>query len=161
MSAYVVSPAFRELVADIGRLKTGLAAVRYCVLVYGDTVTVRDYAGEADYSEEVGETFARFRQDAAKDYLVRFPENANMNHIEAHILDLVAKLNPEVFGFLVQFVARASGFPRSGDRPLRAGGPLLHRRTPRIYRRHPLGWPAVLLSRGFGGHQAGVRPRRV
>ena len=110
MSAYVASTAFRELLADTGRLTAGLAAVRYCVLVNGDAVTVRDYAGEADYSEEVGETFARFRQDAAKDYLVSFHEDANMNQIEARILDLVAKLNREVFGLLAEFVARHRDF---------------------------------------------------
>jgi DNA mismatch repair protein MutS len=110
MSAYVAAAAFRELVADTARLTAGLAAVRYCVLVHGDAVTVRDYAGETDYSEEVGETFARFRQDAARDYLVRFHGDANMNHIEAQILGLVARLNPEVFGFLAAFATRHRDF---------------------------------------------------
>jgi DNA mismatch repair ATPase MutS len=48
-------------------------------------------------SEEVEQTFAKFKQGAVKDYRVRFREHAECNHVEAQILDLVAKLHPETF----------------------------------------------------------------
>ena len=38
----------------------------------GDRVEVTRYAGEADYSAVVLKTFERFKQGAAKDYLIRY-----------------------------------------------------------------------------------------
>ena len=52
-------------------MKQALGAIRYRVRIQGPRVTVTRYAGDADYSEEVLETFARFQQGAVKSYLVR------------------------------------------------------------------------------------------
>jgi len=54
----------------------------------------------------VEETFAKFEQGAVKSYLVRLPNSADMNHVEAQILDRVARLNPDVFGTLARYVRR-------------------------------------------------------
>ena len=64
------------------------------------------YDGEPDMSEEIEHAFAKFKQGAVKDYRVRFPEWADMNHVEAQILDLVARLHPETFSQLEQFCTR-------------------------------------------------------
>ena len=64
------------------------------------------YAGEADYGAEVEETFARFRQGAVRSYLARLPDYAEMDHVEAKILDGVAHLHPEVFRARADFCVR-------------------------------------------------------
>jgi hypothetical protein len=46
---------------------------------------VSRYAGEADYSAAVLDTFERFKQGAAKDYLIRYRVQPGMNHIAAQI----------------------------------------------------------------------------
>ena len=113
-AAYVAdqaaSSAVSRLREDGDKAKALLAAIRYCVAIRGDSVTVRAYAEEADYSEAVGRTFARFRQDAVKDYQVAFRDDPAMNSVEERILDLLARLNPEAFTFLEHYATDHRGF---------------------------------------------------
>lgn len=106
LSAYVSSDSFGSLAAEARKLQDDLAAVRYCVHIQGSRITVSGYGGESDYSADVAETFARFRQGNVKDYRVALPDPRDMNHVEAHVLDFVARLNPEVFEALDQYCAR-------------------------------------------------------
>jgi DNA mismatch repair ATPase MutS len=94
---------FTSLVRQTGDLLEGLAGVRYCVHLRGNRVRVSKYGGEGDYSADVLETFAKFQQGAVKDHRVKLPQWADMNHVEAQILGLVAQLHPEVFGALERF----------------------------------------------------------
>ena len=110
LADYAASERFSVLQADTQRVKAALATVQYCVLIKGDLVKVRSYEGEVDYSVEVEDTFARFKQGAVKDYRLKLAYGASMNHTEAQILDLVAKLNPDVFASLDTFVAQHSAF---------------------------------------------------
>lgn len=52
------------------------------------------------------ETFAKFKQGAVTSYLVRLPDSADMNNVEAQILDRIARLNPDVFGALAGYCGR-------------------------------------------------------
>lgn len=45
-----------------------------------------------------------------KDYLIKFPEFTGMGHVEAQIVELVAKLNPEIFLFFDQYCAKYHNF---------------------------------------------------
>ena len=72
-------------------------------LIRGSGFTVRKYEGETDYSAEVEETFAKFKQGAVNDYKVKFSTNLDMNHIEAKIVEFVAKLHPELFAAWTHF----------------------------------------------------------
>ena len=82
----------------------------YCVQIKGNGFAVRKYRGESDYSAEVEATFEKFKQGAVRDYRVKFTTSDEMNHIEAKILEFVAKLHPEIFGALDDFCARHSDF---------------------------------------------------
>lgn len=106
LRAYAGSDSFASLAAETRELKESLSKVRYSLYIRGSRVTVGRYGGEADYSAEVEEVFAKFKQGAVKDYRVRFPEPADMNHVEAQVLDLVARSHPEVFGALDEYCAR-------------------------------------------------------
>jgi DNA mismatch repair protein MutS len=106
LNAYSASSDFTSLVAETRQLLHNLADVQYCVHIQGNRVTVSPYADETDYSAEVEATFAKFKQGAAKDYRVKFSDWPEMNHVEAQILDLVARLNPGVFQELDEFSAR-------------------------------------------------------
>ncbi|MBE2201326.1 MAG: DNA mismatch repair protein MutS [Anaerolinea sp.] len=107
---YAGSAAFTSLLAETKQVKEALAAITYCIIIKDNTVKVRRYEGESDYSIEVQETFAKFKQGAVKDYRVKLADGSGMNHIEAHILELVAKLHPETFANLEQFCARHNHF---------------------------------------------------
>ena len=47
---------------------------------------------------DVEETFHRFQQGAVKDYNAKFNEFPQMNHVEAAVMDRVARLYSELFG---------------------------------------------------------------
>jgi DNA mismatch repair protein MutS len=103
LAAYTASDAFRTLLADAERLSADLSAIRYTMHIKGRTVSVRRYDGEADYSLAVERTFEKFRRGAARSYLARFPETGSLNHVEAQVLEGVARLNPAVFQALDAF----------------------------------------------------------
>lgn len=106
LSGYTESDGFTSLAAEMQALKGALAGVKYSVHLRGSRVTVSQHGGEADYSAEVEEIFAKFKQGAVKDYRVKFRGEADMNHVEARILELVARLHPEVFLTLDEYCVR-------------------------------------------------------
>ena len=106
LAAYSSSAGFLALAAEAQKVHNDLAGVRYCVHIVGNRATVSKYQGDPDYSTEVEETFARFQQGAVKDYRVKVPNWPDMNHIEAQVLELVARLYPDVFLALSQYCAR-------------------------------------------------------
>jgi len=110
LADYTRSEAFTGLTADITRVTRALDEVRYCVLIKGNRVRVTRYEGEADYSAEVQRTFAKFAERTVKDYRVGFRGHAEMDHVEARIVDLVARLYPEAFQALDDFCAGHSGY---------------------------------------------------
>jgi hypothetical protein len=107
---YAASVAFRDLLAEIAKLKSDLSAITYCLLIKDGGVAVRPYDGESDYSAAVEDIFERFRHDAVDEYRVEVPRWDGMNHIEAQIQDRVALLHPETFGALDAFFAAHAGF---------------------------------------------------
>lgn len=100
LSNYVQTSAFADMAQETHDVRRALADVVYSVHVSGFRVTVRRHDAEADYSREVQKTFERFEQGEVKDYRVTFREQIDMNHVEASILELVARLFPEEFGAL-------------------------------------------------------------
>ena len=106
LAGYAGSERFTSLAAETQALKDALARIRYAVRIQGARVTVSRYEGEPDYGAEVEETFAKFKQGAVKSYLVRLPEYAEMDQVEARIIGLVARLHPDVFGTLDRYCAR-------------------------------------------------------
>ncbi|GAB4504846.1 MAG: DNA mismatch repair protein MutS [Anaerolineales bacterium] len=105
VTEYTQSPAFQALQKEAQKVKHGLSSVRYCIIIQEGRFSVRKYEGEPDYSVEVLQTFEKFKQGAAKNYLSDLYQGAGMNHIEGKILEFVALLYPKPFAALDQFCA--------------------------------------------------------
>ncbi len=110
VAGYVQSNEFKALVTETQNIKEDLSSVRYCLLIKDNCIKVRGYESETDYSADVQETFARFKMGTGKYYGVTFASRTEMNHIEAGILDLVAKLYPDVFQKLDNFYTDNGNF---------------------------------------------------
>jgi DNA mismatch repair ATPase MutS len=111
LSSYAAGTDFVSLRDEARRITTALSKIRYGIVIRDSSFTVQNFHDEADYSAEVETTFAKFKQGVANDYLAKFndaPED--MNHIEAKILEFVARLNPEPFSHLLDYCARRAGF---------------------------------------------------
>ena len=110
LDTYVQSEGFRIMLADARKLREDLAGIRVTLLIDGPRVKVRRYNSENDHVSEVERTFAKFRHDAQKSYLVEFQTWGNLNHVDAMVLECVARLFPEIFSRLDDFCDRNSGF---------------------------------------------------
>jgi DNA mismatch repair protein MutS len=106
LAGYATSKDFTSLAADTQAVKEALASVRYALRINGAKVTVSRYEGEADYSAEVEQAFAKFEQGAVDSYLVKLPDYTDMDHVEAQILERVAKLHPDPLRMLADYCAR-------------------------------------------------------
>jgi DNA mismatch repair protein MutS len=105
LARYAGGERFASLVSATRQVREALAQVHYCVNVKGGRVAVAKYESEADYSAEVLATFQRFKQGAVNDYRATFREPTEMNHVEASVLQLVARHYPAEFGLLDEFCA--------------------------------------------------------
>lgn len=106
LSRYVGSDDFTGLADRTRELLARLAEIRYCIHIRGARVRVSKFEGEANYGADVERTFAKFKQGAVKNYRVGFPAAVHMDHVEAQVLERVAKLYPETFAELDEFCAR-------------------------------------------------------
>lgn len=169
LTAYTASDAFTSLVSQTGQLYRDLATVSYSIHIKGNRVRVSKYEDEPDYSAEVEKTFTKFKQGAVQDYLVDFRDWPAMNHVEARVLDLVARLYPDVFAELAPLSADLAQDLELGTlwNAMAAGRPVPVRRVPagdpqRAHRpghdRLPAGRAGRLPSQPGGG-PGPVRPR--
>jgi DNA mismatch repair protein MutS len=110
LNAYAGSERFIQLLADITALQAELATVEYSVLIDGRRVRVSRHASEIDYSQVIEAMFSKFRQGATKDYTVDLALGAGMSHVEAHILEFVARLYPGTFAALDRFSTQHGHF---------------------------------------------------
>ncbi len=97
LDGYVASAPFGAMDAGVTRALAELDSIDYSVVVDGGTLRVLRYAQEDDYSRVIEASFEKFRQGEARDHRVEFREFADMNHIEAKVLEFVALLNPGAF----------------------------------------------------------------
>ncbi len=110
LESYAGSEAFERLEAETTECKDALAGVSYCVQIDGGRVTVRRWAGEADYSEDIQAVFERFRQGAVRSYLIDYRVWPGMTRVGEQILGLVSRLFPDEFALLGAHFERHGGF---------------------------------------------------
>ena len=106
LAGYRASPEFLRLVADTAERRAELDGVRYRLRIHGGRVVVSRYDAEPDYGAEVVAAFEKFRQGATNEYPFDFMRSQAMNHVEAAILDRVARLYPGIFAALDEYCAR-------------------------------------------------------
>jgi len=107
---YAESPSFKSLLLATRQLIDELGSVKYCLLIKDNSIRVRKYESETDYSAEVEATFEKFKQGAVNDYLAEYPDSFGMNHVEAGVLDLVAKLFPDIFSRLDDYCTQNANY---------------------------------------------------
>lgn len=110
LAAYVASDAFRQLAEEAQAVNDKLSTLRYRMRIEGDRIMVSRYRDEPDYGAEVLQAFAKFQQAEGSDYEFEFSSRAELNHVEAAVLDLVAELYPAEFGRLLRFTERHAEF---------------------------------------------------
>ncbi len=114
ITAYTNSTYFIDLKQESTKVKSHLAAIQYNVKIKDNWVGVRKFNAEMDYSQEIEKTFEKFKQDDVKNYRIDLVVASGMNHVEAKILECVAKLFPDTFKELDEFCAHFHNFLDEG-----------------------------------------------
>ncbi len=110
LRAYTHSGPFTSLRADTQQLKTALSRIAYGLHIEGGCITVSRPGSESDYAAEVVRTFEKFKRGAIKEYRFEFPSSPDLNHVEAAVLERVARLYPDVFASLDRYCQRHREF---------------------------------------------------
>lgn len=112
LGGYQDSAEFRALRDRARELLDRLDAVRYDLLLRGDTVTIGPpHPGpDNDFSARIRATFARFRTGPEPDPVTEPPPERGLDEVEATVLDLVVRLAPGLFADLDRFHARHADF---------------------------------------------------
>jgi hypothetical protein len=110
LKTYLGSDAFLGLRHDVDAVASGLQKVRYTLLNGGGWITVAPYLDESDYEAEIEDDFRRFQQGDVAKFKFKFTDYAAMNHIEAAIVDRLARIYPDAFAALDDFGLRHDGF---------------------------------------------------
>lgn len=109
LSSYVNSSDYTILHKNVVEITSSLDTVKYTLHIKYNNVKVTKYNGEADYSEEIKSFFQKFQQGNVPVYQFKY-RNRDMNHIEAAIIDRVAKLYPDIFERLHNFAIQNQNF---------------------------------------------------
>lgn len=107
---YTSSDDYKSLLNETKKLKTDLSTVKYWLIIKDNSITVRKYGSEIDYSADVEKTFEKFKQGVVKDYKAEFSNQVEMNHVEAKILDFVAQLYSDIFLNLDNYCAKNTSY---------------------------------------------------
>lgn len=110
LNNYAQSHRFTSLLTETKKIKTDLTTVQYCLLIKGNSIKVRKYESEIDYSSDIEKTFEKFKQVAGQNYRAKLPTGTGMNHVEAQIIDFVAKLHPDTFLNLDNYSAKNGNY---------------------------------------------------
>ena len=107
LHGYVEGEAFGALHREVTSLAADLAAVVFDVHVFGGGFRVERHSGDPDYGAEVETLFAKFRQSEGGRARAAVREASDMNHVEAKVLEFVARLHPTLFDRLATCAAAA------------------------------------------------------
>ena len=110
LAAYTASGEFSDLRRDTRRVEADLRAIAYEVHISGRRVRISRGEEESDYADEVRQAFIRFGPAVARAPRFLATASSDMNHVDAAILDYVARLNPEVFASLARYAERHGDF---------------------------------------------------
>jgi DNA mismatch repair protein MutS len=110
LDLHVESAGHRALRESADTLQARLSGIDYRVRILGDRVYVGYPKDEIAYTPEIDATFERFRHGEVDDHRMKVPRGPGLDHVEAQILSLVARLYPAEFRALAAFLDRWSDF---------------------------------------------------
>ncbi|MFI7190101.1 DNA mismatch repair protein MutS [Nocardia nova] len=103
LGEFVADERFTELCDHAGNVADQLYSLTYCLDIHGTRIRVSRFEGEKNYETDVRACFAKFEETGTPRPTYDFHSRADLNHVEARILDLVARLHPDQFTALAEF----------------------------------------------------------
>lgn len=110
LQQYIESPEFTSLHAEALRIKNSLTALTFCINIFQGGFSVKKFHNETTISHDIVETFSKFREDDPKDYRTHIFFGRTLSHIDAKILEFVARFYPKPFQDLHSFYFQHQSF---------------------------------------------------
>jgi DNA mismatch repair protein MutS len=107
---YLGSQEFALLESETRQLLDALGEIRYLLHLKGNRVRVGRYEHEPDFGAEINATFEKFGDPSEKRQEWNIRDWPELNHVEAQILDRLAKLHPELFASAADYYERRRSF---------------------------------------------------
>lgn len=101
---------FKSLSDAVNGLRVQFDAVHYCMLIRKNTVRVKKYQDEEDFSAVITETFRKFQQKKKRLTGRRLSEKPYADHVETGVLNCLSGLYPREFEALSDFTRSFSHF---------------------------------------------------
>ncbi len=101
---HLAGTGFREFARETSSLRHDLNEVTYSLFVRGSRITVAPFRRATEVRTYAAQLFDRFRSGDVTDPPVHYRErDPEMNHIEAQILEIVVRFQPELFARLSRY----------------------------------------------------------
>ncbi len=101
--SHVNSNKFKSTSNEAHEIKNKLSTLKYELTIENSKITVRKDHGRKNYNEEIYDAFGKFRNNwKSSENLQRF-NDMSMNHVEAAVLALIARIYPDEFLDLTSF----------------------------------------------------------
>ena len=110
LKQYHQSKTFKSFNQEALDTKSKLKSIQYNVIIKDLSVWVRKFDSEQDYNPIVKDFFSKFDHSEVKDFRVDLEITSGMNHVEAKILNFVAKIFQKEFDQLTQFSEKYQTF---------------------------------------------------
>lgn len=110
LDTYLAGQPFLALEAASKRLASALGALRYVVRVRGDRVNVQPFTGESEATPVIEGLFERFRGASGRGACEKVVSAEGMNHVQAQIVERLARHHPDTFAALEAFGERYGAF---------------------------------------------------
>ena len=110
LTEYVNSDEFKILAKETESLEKDLLNVEYSLIIKSDGVIIRRFAPAQDYTAELAGVFEKFKNDKSEMVKVRTPSHHDINHVEAILVELIAKFYPAVFQKLKAYFEKYSDY---------------------------------------------------
>lgn len=107
---YFNSSEFKKLDEEVNELRKRFDSIEYCMYIKGTSIRVQKYQDEDSLTDEITETFKKFREDSVKSYSKNLIEAPEEKRIEIEIIQLVSKLYPQEFKSLEKFCIENENF---------------------------------------------------
>jgi DNA mismatch repair ATPase MutS len=105
---YIKSNEFESLRKETEDLETSISSIKYLINIKGVKITVRKDKDSDNYASIVQKTFSRFLDE---DEIIHGHDSSpGVGHVEAAIVELVAKFYPEIFSKLEEFYKKRLTF---------------------------------------------------
>lgn len=107
---YIDSAEFVSLSSEVQHIKNSLTSITFCLNVFHGGFSVKKFNNEETISQNIVETFSRFKEDNPKDYRIKLFLGKNANHIDAKMIEFVSRFFPEPFDDLNLFYNQHQNF---------------------------------------------------